>query len=81
MVRVINRKLRRKLALTFGAIAITAGAMPGRNYTLVKRDDLGPAGSWNAVGAPQTATGPSVSFSAPMAGSVTQQFYRVLLLP
>jgi len=66
---------------TGGSVTITAASMPGARYTLVTRDDLGPAGSWNAVGPTQTAIGTSVSFSVPVVGSVVQRFYRVLLLP
>jgi hypothetical protein len=64
-----------------GSLIITAAAIPGRNYTLVTKDDLGAAGGWNVVGAPQSATNAAVSFSTPVIGSVTQRFYRVLLLP
>jgi hypothetical protein len=61
------------------SVVITAEAIPGRSYTLTMKDDLGGVSTWNAVGTTQTASN-TVSFSAPV-NTVTQRFYKVLLLP
>jgi uncharacterized protein YdbL (DUF1318 family) len=38
MVRVIDRRLRRQLALTFGVVALAAGALPGAVMAQASRD-------------------------------------------
>ena len=62
-----------------GNLILVWNTNPGFTYQLQSRPDLAP-GPWTNLGAPMTATGPSLQTSVPI-GPSSHQFYRVLMFP